>query len=40
MNQDKSRREFLAAGLLTTIAVACNSKTPHLHSEDDSKSIR
>src|SRR5665811_1074461 len=35
MNQDKSRREFLAAGLLTTMAVACNSKTPHLHSEDD-----
>ena len=26
MNQDKSRREFLAAGLLTTLAVACNSK--------------
>ncbi len=35
MNQDKSRREFLAAGLLTTMAVACNSKTPHLHSEED-----
>ena len=26
MNQDKSRREFLAAGILTTMAVACNSK--------------
>jgi hypothetical protein len=26
MNQENSRREFLAAGLLTTIAVACNSK--------------
>lgn len=26
MNQDKSRREFLAAGLLTTLAVACNTK--------------
>ncbi len=26
MNQEKSRREFLAAGLLTTLAVACNSK--------------
>ncbi|MEO8413232.1 MAG: 4Fe-4S dicluster domain-containing protein [Ginsengibacter sp.] len=35
MNQDKSRREFLAAGILTTMAAACNSKTPHLHSEDD-----
>jgi Fe-S-cluster-containing dehydrogenase component len=35
MNQDKSRREFLAAGLLTTLAVACNTKTPHLHSEED-----
>ncbi|HEY5405494.1 MAG TPA: 4Fe-4S dicluster domain-containing protein [Ginsengibacter sp.] len=35
MNQDKSRREFLAAGLLTTLAVACNAKTPHLHSEED-----
>ncbi len=35
MNQDKSRREFLAAGILTTVAVACNSKTPHLHSEDN-----
>ena len=26
MNNEKSRREFLAAGLLTTLAVACNSK--------------
>ncbi len=26
MNQNKSRREFLAAGLLTTMAVACNDK--------------
>jgi len=26
MNDQKSRREFLAAGLLTTLAVACNSK--------------
>ena len=26
MNQDKSRREFLAAGILTTLAVSCNSK--------------
>ncbi|MEO8861779.1 MAG: 4Fe-4S dicluster domain-containing protein, partial [Ginsengibacter sp.] len=26
MNQEKSRREFLAAGLLTTLAVACNTK--------------
>ena len=35
MNQDKSRREFLAAGLLTTMAMACNSTPPHLHAEDD-----
>jgi Fe-S-cluster-containing dehydrogenase component len=35
MNQDKSRREFLAAGLLTTMAMACNSTPPHLHTEDD-----
>jgi len=26
MNNERSRREFLAAGLLTTLAVACNSK--------------
>ena len=26
MNHENSRREFLAAGLLTTLAVACNSK--------------
>ncbi len=26
MNQGKSRRQFLAAGLLSTLAVACNSK--------------
>ena len=28
MNPKKSRREFLAAGLLTTAAVACNKKSP------------
>ena len=26
MSSEKSRREFLAAGLLTTLAVACNAK--------------
>jgi len=35
MNQDRSRREFLAAGLLTTIAVACNSKNTPFDREDD-----
>lgn len=28
MDQNKSRREFLAAGILTTMAVACNSHSP------------
>lgn len=28
MSQRKSRREFIAAGLLTTAAVACNKSTP------------
>lgn len=28
MDQNKSRREFIAAGLLTTAAVACNNKSP------------
>lgn len=28
MNPKKSRREFIAAGLLTTAAVACNKKSP------------
>ncbi len=37
MNQDKSRREFLAAGLLTTMAVACNSKKSPFIEPDDVK---
>lgn len=28
MNENKSRREFLAAGILTTMAVACNNHSP------------
>ena len=35
MNQDKSRREFLAAGILTTLAVACNSKKSPFPDGDD-----
>ena len=35
MNQDKSRREFLAAGILTTVAVACNSKKLPFDREED-----
>ena len=35
MNQDKSRREFLAAGILTTMAVACNSKKLPFDREDE-----
>lgn len=35
MNQDKSRREFLAAGILTTMAVACNSKKIPFDREDE-----
>ncbi len=37
MNQEKSRREFLAAGLLTTMAVACNSKKSPFNPEDEVK---
>ena len=37
MNQEKSRREFLAAGLLTTMAVACNSKKSAFNPEDGVK---
>ncbi|KAA9041092.1 4Fe-4S dicluster domain-containing protein [Ginsengibacter hankyongi] len=35
MNQDKSRREFLATGILTTMAVACNSKKLPFDREED-----
>ena len=35
MNIEKSRREFLAAGILTTVAVACNSKKSSFTPEDD-----
>lgn len=35
MDQKKSRREFLAAGLLTTAAVACNSNKSPFTPEDD-----
>lgn len=34
MNQEKSRRAFLAAGLLATAAVACNSKKSPFTSEE------
>ena len=34
MNQEKSRREFLAAGLLATAAVACNSKKSPFATEE------
>jgi Fe-S-cluster-containing dehydrogenase component len=34
MNNENSRREFLAAGLLTTLAVACNTKKSPFHPED------
>lgn len=37
MNQEKSRQEFLAAGLLTTMAVACNSKKSPFNPEDEVK---
>lgn len=37
MNIEKSRREFLAAGILTTVAVACNSKKSPFSLEDDVK---
>ena len=37
MDQKKSRRAFLAAGLLTTAAVACNSKKSPFTPEDDIK---
>jgi molybdopterin-containing oxidoreductase family iron-sulfur binding subunit len=37
MNHEKSRREFLAAGLLTTMAVACNAKKTPFTPEDDVK---
>jgi molybdopterin-containing oxidoreductase family iron-sulfur binding subunit len=35
MNQKNSRREFLAAGILTTMAVACNSKKSPFAPEDN-----
>ena len=35
MNQDKSRREFLAAGILTTLAVSCNTKKSPFPTDDD-----
>ena len=35
MNLEKSRREFLAAGLLTTMAMACNSKKSPFNPEED-----
>ena len=34
MDQNKSRREFLAAGLLTTMAVACNSNHSPFPADD------
>ena len=37
MDQKKSRREFIAAGLLTTAAVACNSNKSPFTPEDDIK---
>lgn len=37
MNQDKSRREFLASGVLATLAVACNSKKTPFTPEEDVK---
>ncbi len=37
MDQKKSRREFIAAGLLTTVAVACNSNKSPFTPEDDIK---
>jgi molybdopterin-containing oxidoreductase family iron-sulfur binding subunit len=35
MNQDHSRRAFLAAGLLTTVAVACNTKKSPFTPEEE-----
>ncbi|HPH85406.1 MAG TPA: 4Fe-4S dicluster domain-containing protein [Ferruginibacter sp.] len=35
MKQDNSRRAFLAAGLLTTVAVACNSKKSPFNPEEE-----
>lgn len=37
MNQENSRRKFLAAGLLTTLAVACNTKKSPFTTEEDVK---
>ena len=39
MDQKKSRREFIAAGLLTTAAVACNSNKSPFTPEDDIKPL-
>ena len=35
MNQDNSRRAFIAAGLLTTVAVACNTKKSPFTTEEE-----
>ena len=37
MNVEKSRRQFLAGGLLTTLAMACNSKKSPFPEADDVK---
>jgi molybdopterin-containing oxidoreductase family iron-sulfur binding subunit len=38
MNQNKSRREFLAAGILTTMAVACNDSHAPFPADDTTAS--